>query len=55
MLVVMHQECGRPAMEDSTIGEGRAILTDRFPFACFSCHEDIVDESELTPSEELVI
>lgn len=55
MLVVIHKHCGGPAMEDSTVGEVCAIPIDRFPFSCFTCLEDIVDESELRLSEELGI
>jgi glycosylphosphatidylinositol transamidase (GPIT) subunit GPI8 len=28
---------------------------DRFPFSCFTCLEEIVDESEVRVSEELRI
>jgi len=46
MLVLIHKECGGPAMEDSPIGE---------VCACFSCLEEIDDESEVRLSEELGI
>ncbi len=52
MLVVIHQECDGMAIEDSAVGEACAIPIDRFPFACFNCLEDIVDESELRLSKE---
>jgi glycosylphosphatidylinositol transamidase (GPIT) subunit GPI8 len=55
MLVLIHKECGGHAMEDSPIGEVCAITIDRFPFACFSCLEEIDDESEVRLSEELGI
>jgi glycosylphosphatidylinositol transamidase (GPIT) subunit GPI8 len=55
MMVLIHKECGGPAMEDSTVGEVCAIPIDRFPFSCFSCLEEIVDESELRLSEDLGI
>ena len=56
MLTLVHKECGGPAIEPSTaVGEVCAIPIDRFPFACFSCLEEIVDESELRLSEELGI
>jgi hypothetical protein len=55
MLVLIHKECGGPAMEDSPVGEVCAIPVDQFPFPCFSCLEEIIDESELRPSEELGI
>jgi len=55
MLVAIHKDCGGPALEDSSVGEVCAVPIDRFPFACFSCLEDITDESELRLSEELGI
>jgi glycosylphosphatidylinositol transamidase (GPIT) subunit GPI8 len=30
-----------------------AIPTDRFPFTCFTCLEEIFDESEVRLSEEI--
>lgn len=55
MLVLIHRECGGPAMEDSPVGEVCATRIDRFPFACFSCLEEIDDESEVRLPEELGI
>ena len=56
MLTVIHKECGSPALESNTsVGEVCALPVDRFPFPCFSCLEEIVDESELRLSEELGI
>jgi hypothetical protein len=56
MLTLVHKECGGPALEPNTaVGEVCALQVDRFPFACFSCLEEIVDESELRLSEELGI
>ena len=56
MLTLVHKECGGPALVPSTaVGEVCALPIDRFPFACFSCLEEIVDESELRLSEELGI
>jgi hypothetical protein len=55
MLVVIHKDCGGPAMDDSTVGEVCAIPVARFPFPCFTCLEDIVDESDLRLCEELGI
>ena len=55
MLVLIHKECGGLALEESPIGEVRAIPVDRFPFSCFTCLEEILDESELRLSEELGI
>ena len=53
MVTLIHKECGGPAMEDSPIGEVCAVPVERFPFPCFTCLEEILDESELRWSEEL--
>jgi glycosylphosphatidylinositol transamidase (GPIT) subunit GPI8 len=56
MLTLTHKECGGPALEpNSSVGEVCAIPIERFPFACFTCLEEILDESELRLSEELGI
>jgi hypothetical protein len=56
MLTLIHKECGGPALEPSTgVGEVCALPVDRFPFSCFTCLEDILDESEVRLSEELGI
>ena len=53
MLTVIHRECGGPALDESPVGEVCAIHIDRFPFSCFTCLEEIIDESEVRLSEEL--
>jgi hypothetical protein len=54
MLTVIYKDCGGPALEPtSSVGEVCALPIDRFPFPCFSCPEEIFDESELGLSEEL--
>ena len=55
MLTLIHKECGSPALEDSPVGEVCAVPADRFPFPCFTCLEEILDESEVRLSEELGI
>ena len=55
MLVLIHKQCGGPAMEDSPVGEVCTIPLDRFPFPCFTCLEEIFDETEVRLSEELGI
>ena len=55
MLELIHKECGGPALEESPVGEVCAIPVDRFPFSCFTCLEEILDESEVRLSEELGI
>ena len=53
MLVLIHKECGGPALDESPVGEVCAIPIDRFPFTCFSCLEEIDDESEVRLSQEM--
>ena len=56
MLTLVHKECGGPALEPSTsVGEVCAMPIDRFPFACYTCLEEIIDETEVRLSEELGI
>ncbi|MDF0675781.1 MAG: hypothetical protein P0120_15830 [Nitrospira sp.] len=55
MLVLIHKKCGGPALEESSIGEVCAIPINRFPFPCFTCLEEILDESEVRLSEDLGI
>lgn len=53
MLVLIHKECGGPALEESPVGEVCAIPVGRFPFSCFTCLEETQDESEVRCSDEL--
>ena len=53
MLTLIHKECGGPALDESPVGEVCAIPTDRFPFTCFTCLEEIDDESEIRLSQEM--
>jgi glycosylphosphatidylinositol transamidase (GPIT) subunit GPI8 len=55
LVLVIHKACGSPALDESPVGEVCAIPVDRFPFSCFTCLEEIVDESEVRLSEELGI
>ncbi len=55
MLMLIHKECGGPALEVSPVGEVCAVPVSQFPFTCFSCLEDILDESEVRLTEELGI
>ena len=52
MLVLVYKECGGPALEESPVGEVCAVPVDRFPFPCFTCLEEIVDESELRLTQD---
>lgn len=53
MLTLIHKECGGAAVDESLVGEVCAIHVDRFPFSCFTCLEEILDESELRLGEDL--
>ncbi|MBP8116406.1 MAG: hypothetical protein KAY09_01620 [Nitrospira sp.] len=55
MLVLIHKECGGPALDESPVGEVCAISVSQFPFSCFTCLEDILDESEVRLTEDLGI
>jgi len=55
MLTLIHKECGGPALDESPVSEVCAVPVERFPFTCFTCLEEIVDESEVRISEELGI
>ncbi|MEK6586771.1 MAG: hypothetical protein AABZ24_10505 [Nitrospirota bacterium] len=48
-MVLIHKECGGPALDKSPVGEVW------FPFSYFTCLEEIVDESQVRLSEELGI
>ena len=51
MLVLIHKECGGPA----PVGEVCAVPVTQFPFTCFTCLEDILDESEVRLTEDMGI
>lgn len=53
MLTLIHKECGGPALDESPVGEVCAIPVNQFPFPCFTCLEEIVDESEVRFSQEM--
>jgi hypothetical protein len=55
MLVLIHKECAGPALEEAPVGEVCAISVDRFLFSCFTCLEEIIDETEVRLSGELGI
>lgn len=53
MLTWIHNECGGLALEPNTsVGEVCAIPIDRFPFPCFTCLEEILDDTDVRLSEE---
>lgn len=54
MLTLIHRECNSPAVEvDSAAAERLTIALPEFPFTCFTCLEEIDDESEVRFSEEI--
>ena len=53
VLTIIHKECGGPALDESPVGEVCAIPVNQFPFPCFTCLEEIVDESEVRFSQEM--
>ncbi|MFZ1804215.1 MAG: hypothetical protein WAU05_09845 [Nitrospira sp.] len=55
MLALIHKECGGPVLDESPVGEVCAIPIDQFPFSCFTCLEEIIDESEVRLLQELGI
>jgi len=55
MLVLIHKECGSPALEESLVGEVCAILIDRFPLFLLYLPGRHLDDSEVQLSEELGI
>lgn len=48
MLVLIHKECGGPALNESPVGEVCAIPVDRFLFSCFTCPGDQSYSPELS-------
>jgi len=54
MIVVIHRACNGPALEpDEAVAERCALPAAAPPFTCFTCLDEIVDESELRLSEEI--
>lgn len=54
MIVMIHKACSGPAIEtDTVLAEACAVPVQTFPFTCFTCLEEITDESEVRYSEEI--
>ncbi|MBI3803071.1 MAG: hypothetical protein HY282_04845 [Nitrospirae bacterium] len=54
MIIISHKVCSGPALETNSLeSESCAILENDFPFTCFTCLDDILDQSELRVSEEV--
>lgn len=54
MIVMIHRGCNGHAVEtDTLITETCTIPADSFPITCFTCLEEIWDESEVRFSEEI--
>jgi hypothetical protein len=53
MLTLIHKACGGPALElGGAVAEVCALPVDRFPFPCFTCLEEILDETEVRVAED---
>jgi hypothetical protein len=54
MIVVIHKACSGPALEaDDAVAGSCALPVTMFPFSCFTCLDEVIDESELRFSEEI--
>jgi len=54
LIVLIHKSCSGPAVEPETLtAETCALPVEAFPFTCFTCLDEITDESELRYSEEI--
>lgn len=54
MIVVIHKECNGPAFEtDAPESQTYAVPADHFPLTCFTCLDEIDDESELRFSDQI--
>lgn len=49
----MEKVFGDADLEGSQVGEVCAFPINRLPFSCFTCLEEILDESEVRLSEEM--
>ncbi len=54
MIVVVHRACNGPALEpDAMVTASCALPVGSLPFPCFTCLDEIFDETELRLSEEI--
>ena len=53
MKIVTHKACSGPAVESNSLeAETRAFGEDEFPLTCFTCLDDILDQSEIRIGEQ---
>lgn len=53
-MVITHKVCSGPALETNSLeSETCAILAEDFPFTCFTCLDEIIEQTELRVSEEV--
>ncbi len=54
MIFIVHKDCNGPAIEtDTMVSDSCSVPLEGFPFNCFTCLDEIADESELRLFEEL--
>lgn len=54
MMVITHKICSGPALETNSLeSETCTILAEDFPFTCFTCLDEIIEQTELRVSEEV--
>lgn len=53
-MVITHKICSGPALETNSLeSETCTILAEDFPFTCFTCLDEIIEQTELRVSEEV--
>jgi len=54
MMIVIHKACAGPAFEINSLeSETCAVLAADFPSTCFTCLDEILEESEMMVFEEM--
>lgn len=54
MIIITHKVCSGPALETNSLeSESCTLLASDFPFTCFTCLDDVVEQNELRISEEV--
>lgn len=53
MILITHKVCSGPALEANSLeSETRTFPAEDFPFTCFTCLDDILEQTELRVCEE---
>ena len=53
MILITHKVCSGPALEANSLeSEICTFPAENFPFTCFTCLDDILEQTELRISEE---